>query len=169
MNGTSSQIYYPPPDFISHHSSIPESYQNASMARIPAPYHPADHNFNNQYGTAAQGHRSSESSFYPMTPPPPYYPPPPGMTFTPAVAGKANDYFTHSAVPPPQIANVNSPLQAPFDPLLQQSQKVVDGMNKTWQWARAVALPAKSPMDSKKFVEPNYGPPPAVPTAWKGS
>jgi hypothetical protein len=169
MNGTSSQIYYPPPDFVSRHSSIPESYQNASMAHIPAPYHPADPSFNNQNGTAAQGHRSSESSFYPMTPPPPYYPPPSGMTSAPAAAGKANDYFTHPAVPRPQVANMNLPPQAPFDPLLQQSQKLVDGMNKGWQWARAVALPPKMPTDSKKFVEPNYGPPPAVPTAWKGS
>jgi hypothetical protein len=169
MNGTSSQMYSPPPDFASRHSSLPESYQNEFMACIPAPYHPADHNFNNQYGTAAQGHRSSETSFYPMTPPPPYYPPPSGMTSAPAAAEKGNDYFTHPAVPRPQVANMDSQFQAPFDPLLQQSQKLVDGMNKSWQWARAVALPAKTPMDSKKFVEPNYGPPPAVPTAWKGS
>jgi hypothetical protein len=167
MSGTSSQIYYPPPAFVSRHSSIPESYQNTSMARMPAPYHQADPNFNNQNGTAAQGQRGSESSFYPMTPPPPYYPPPSGNA--PAAAGKANDYFTHPAAPRPQVANMNSPPQAPFDPLLQQSQKLVDGMNKSWQWARAVALPAKAPMDSKKFVEPNYGPPPAVPIAWKGS
>jgi hypothetical protein len=167
MNGTSSQIYYPPPVFVSRHSSIPESYQKASMTRIPAPYNPADPNLNNQNGTAAQGYQGSESSFYPMTPPPPYYPPPSGNA--PTAAGKANDYFTHPAAPRPQVANMNSPPQGPLDPLLQQSQKLVDGMNKSWQWARAVALPAKTPMDSKKFVEPNYGPSPAVPTAWKGS
>ncbi len=169
MNGASSQIYYPPPEFVSRHSSIPESYQNAIMAHTPATYHPAEHNFKNQCGTAAQEHRSSKSSFYPRTPPPPYYPPSSGMTSVPAAAGKGNDYFTHPAVPQPQIGNLNSPPQAPFDPLLQQSQKLVDGMNKSWQWARAVALPTKTPMDSKNVVEPDYGPPPAVPTAWKGS
>jgi hypothetical protein len=36
--------------------------------------------------------------------------------------------------------------------LLEQSQKLVEGMNKGWQWARASALPIKAPMDSKMIV-----------------
>jgi hypothetical protein len=90
------------------------------------------------------------------------------MVSAPVTMGKENDYFNHAAVPPQPVANMNSSPYNPLTPLLQQPQKLVDEMNKGWQWARAAALPTKTPVDSKKFVEPNYGPPPGVPTAWKG-
>jgi hypothetical protein len=91
------------------------------------------------------------------------------MASTQVPGGKENDYFNLAAAPPPPAQSANSGQFNPFNPLLQQPQKLVDGMNKGWQWARAAALPTKAPVDSKMFMEPNYGPPPAVPTAWKGS
>lgn len=148
------QTYYPPPSqFVSRHSSIPQSY-------VPPPT-----SFNSSLMTAPHQQRhASESSFYPMTPPPPYYPPPPGMNAAPNTAAKENDYFNQNAVPPPPTQT-----NASFNPLLAQPQKLVDGMNKGWQWARANALPIKTSVDSKNIAEPNYGPPPSVPTAWRGS
>jgi hypothetical protein len=167
---SSPQMYHPPTNFVSRHSSIPQSYQHLSVAQKPMPYHPGDPNSYHQQMPMNQGHRGSESSLYPMTPPPPYYPPPPGMPSTQVNEGKDTDYFNHAAAPPPPPApSVNASQFNPFNPLLQQPQKLVDGMNKGWQWARTAALPIKTPVDSKMFMEPNYGPAPAVPTAWKGS
>ncbi|KAE9374921.1 hypothetical protein N431DRAFT_405984 [Stipitochalara longipes BDJ] len=168
-NNASPQISYPPPNFASRHSSIPQSYQQISIARKPVPYHPADPNFQHQQLPMNQGHRSSDSSLYPMTPPPPYYPPPAGMTSAPLPTGKEQSYFNQAPAPQQPILTPSSSPYNTISPLLQQPQKLVDGMNKGWQWARAAALPIKTHADSKTFVEPNYGPPPAVPTAWKGS
>jgi hypothetical protein len=116
---------------------------------------------------AHQGYRASESSLYPMTPPPPYDPPPHSLSIGPGT-GKETDYFNQNAVPPlSSTRRISSNL--PFNHLLEQSQTLVDGMNKGWQWARASASPMKAPMDSKNIVEPDYGPPPPVPAEWRGS
>jgi hypothetical protein len=168
-NNPSPQMFYPPPNFVSRHSSIPQSYQNPTNGHNPMPIHPGDPNAYHQQVQMHQGHRGSESSLYAMTPPPPYYAPPPGMVSAPVATGKENDYFNYATAPPQTAPALNSSQYNTFNPLLQQPQKLVDGMNKGWQWARAAALPTKTPADSKFFVEPNYGPPPSVPTAWKGS
>jgi hypothetical protein len=100
-----------------------------------------------------------------MTPPPPYYPPPPGVNAVPSTVAKENDYFNQNAVP-----LVPAQTNAHFNPLLAQPQKLVDEINKGWHWARsAAALPVKTFVDSKKFAEPDYGPPPTVPMPWRGS
>ncbi|PMD29176.1 hypothetical protein L207DRAFT_574449 [Hyaloscypha variabilis F] len=170
-NTTSQQMSYPPPDFVSRHSSIPQSHQQITIARKPVPYHPGDPNHNQQPLPHDQVHRSSDSSLYPMTPPPPYYQPPSGMASAPLLTGKEHEqgYFTYAPAPQQPISNTNSSSYSTINPLLQQPQKLVDGMNKGWQWARAAALPTKTHVDSKTFVEPNYGPPPSVPAAWRGS
>ena len=168
-NTNSPQISSPAPSFVSRHSSIPQSYQQTTVTRKPVPYHPADPNLHQQT-PINQGHRSSDSSLYPMTPPPPYYTPPAGMQSAPPPTGKEQGYF-NQAPPPQQYIPIANPSQySAINPLLQQPQKLVDGMNKGWQWARnAASLPMKTHVVSNAFVEPNYGPPPAVPTAWRGS
>jgi hypothetical protein len=150
-----SQSYPPPPHGLSRHSSIPQSYPPP-----PTSFYPPQMQ-------AHQGHRASESSLYPMTPPPPYDPPPHSLSIG-LGTGKETDYFNQNAIPPSSSTHKNSS-HLPFNPFLEQSQKLVDGMNKGWHWARASALPVKAPMDSKTIVEPDYGPAPPVPAEWRGS
>jgi hypothetical protein len=155
IGSASPQTYATPPSVFPRHSSIPQSY--------PAP----PTSFYPPQMQAHQGHRASESSLYPMTPPPPYDPPPHSLSIGPGT-GKETDYFNQNSVPPSSSTRKNSS-NLPFNHLLEQSQTLVDGMNKGWQWARASASPMKAPMDSKKIVEPDYGPPPPVPAEWRGS
>jgi hypothetical protein len=157
--GSASQFYPPPPNPISRHSSIPQTY--------PAPPTSAGSSFYSPQMQAYHEHRASESSLYPMTPPPPYFAPPPGMPTPTSGIGKENDYFNQNPVPAPPSTHTNTS-HFSFNPL-QRGQSIVDEMNKGWQWARANALQMKTPMDSKIIGEPDYGPPPAVPTEWRGS
>jgi hypothetical protein len=155
ISSASPQTYAPPPSVFSRHSSIPQ------------PYPPPPTSFYPPQMQAHQPHRASESSLYSMTPPPPYHPPSHSLSIS-SGTGKETDYFNQNAVPPSTSIHKNSSY-LPFNHLLEQSQTLVDGMNKGWQWARASALPIKAPTDSKKIVEPDYGPPPPVPAEWRGS
>jgi hypothetical protein len=166
------QSYPPPPNGFLRHSSIPQSYPPppnglSRHSSIPQSYPPPPTSFYPPQMQAHQAHRASESSLYSMTSPQPYDPPPHSLSIGPGT-GKETDYFNQNAVPPSPFTHKNSS-HLPFNPLLEQSQKLVDGMNKGWHWARSSTLPIKAPMGSKTIVEPDYGPPPAVPAEWRGS
>lgn len=90
-----------------------------------------------------------------MSPPPPYFPPPPGGPLS-SLNSTGKDYFNRISVPvPPGGQNFGAPPQPQRGPPPTQTSQGMQG----WQWG--YAPPVKQ--------EPNYGPPPPIPTAWRGS
>lgn len=156
------QNYPPPPStqppYARHDSgyysglSTPQP-QSQISSHQPTPT-PSMHHFRSQ---------SVASFVSPTSPPPPYFPPPPGQA---VVGGGGKDYF---GPPQPQAPLYGQPQQP-----AQQWQKgqgyglppqVYQG-TQGWQWGMPNPVGVGQ---GQKVGEPNYGPPPAVPQAWRGS
>lgn len=112
---------------------------------------------------------STASLVSPMSPPPPYFPPPPGANI-----GGGKDYFNQNqnAQPPYQpFQNIQPQQQQPY----QKGQgyglppQLLQGGSQGWQWGAPHANPVPVMGQGQRIGEPNYGPPPAVPQAWRGS
>jgi len=144
---TSSQASAPNPVYQRHDSG----YFSASQTPIAQPYAPTTP----QLTPGQYFPHQRTASVSTMSPPPPYFPPPPGQPIPNAnVIGK--DYFNRNSIAGPpggQQFGAPPPVQWGQPPI--QTYQGMQG----WQWG--TAAPVRQ--------EPNYGPPPPVPTAWKGS
>lgn len=140
------QAYPPPPKSPNPQQPQYQRHDSGYYSASPTPQPVAQQSTGSQY--LQHGRNPSQVSLSPMSPPPPYFPPPPGGNL--GAGGK--DYFGQGQAPPPQN-------------YLQHYQPVpTSGYQGTQGWQWGAPAPAPQPVG-----QPNYGPPPPIPSAWRSS
>ncbi|KUJ16451.1 uncharacterized protein LY89DRAFT_685416 [Mollisia scopiformis] len=174
MTNSTLQSTYPTQNFLSTQVSSPQPYASPSdLARKPMPS-TMDSGLH-RHSHVTKRHRASEPSISSpsasvppapsrlgsIPPPPPYtHTPPPSVVVTADRCEVSKDYFS--------LQNSGDASSSPRPSLAKKkSQAILKGVNQGWQWAKALPIPGD--FKAKENIEPDYGPSPEIPAAWRGA
>lgn len=143
------QAYPQPPKSPNPHQPQYQRQDSGYYSGAPTPQPFSQQPTGNQY---FHGRNPSQVSLSPVSPPPPYFPPPPGGANM-AVGGK--NYFGQGQLP-------TAPNPQNYQPVYQPVPVPAYQGTQGWQWGTA------APVGGQPVGEPNYGPPPPIPNAWRG-
>jgi hypothetical protein len=142
------QQAYPQPPKSPNPQQQYQRHDSGYYSAAPTPQPVSQQSTGNQH--LQHGRNPSQVSLSPMSPPPPYFPPPPGG---PNLGAGGNDYFAQGQAPPQQ--HYQQGYQPAPTPGYQGTQ--------CWQWG----TPAPPQQVGRQAGQPNYGPSPPIPTAWR--